>query len=767
MIALPRSARRTSYTVATSRVLRLTAVIWSLAWLATLVAAYIPDTSFVSNPMWVSGSLVILGISWALLAFVPRIPPMQFVACVSATAVVITLSVDLGELAAHAIFVTTILNLGAITAALVLTHRRAVPVIVFLAVLPIFTIGVRSLFTPENELVWQTTLMAAAYCLAVGMAVRVCSTVVRSSAKTADDEAIRAESLAKRVAEQRGHFEEAERVTRLLHDTCINTLGAIRDGIGRQDPESVRARCAHDLALLIGDVDAPATITDLVHAVRDVARVLNVDLCVSLELDDQPFGQSGVDSPPSPAILIAARDAIREALTNISKHARASKASLTIRSRLDTLEVSIDDDGPGWSGRYEAEGGIEKSIRQRVVETGGDFLLRTSGDAGTSIVMTWSNVGQTCNQPEAPDDFDVSSGSSAAVRRGLRSVVLGAGIWLAAYAVAATAIFFDTTVSAGSLVALGIIAISLVWTAKWSTSVWPWWLDGLLLIGIALVVALPGRDGTCLTTTPSAWGPDGAAVLALIACMLGTRWWSPLLAICGFAIGLFVPIVSLSSGQASCVETTVTVMAIEVGVVIVIYFFRRLLVRTWSSADGFRRQERQLQAGLADAAARDRVRTVRLSWLVGSIGDFMRQLARGELDPRSSSVVTTAGTMETTLRSLLALDPRLGSLGDLLAEEVVHAIDVGSTIEVRTSEPVVMPTPEQLSAVQELFRILRQAAGPGSHISVSVFNRDAGGLLLIVAPPNVATALAGWASSSLVRVDVEELDAETLLTVAW
>jgi signal transduction histidine kinase len=82
--------------------------------------------------------------------------------------------------------------------------------------------------------------------------------------------------------------------------------------------------------------------------------------------------------------------AVRQALENVARHARATKASVFAEQENGTVTVSVRDDGVGFAFDEEslkASGkvGILKSIKGRVEEVGGEMTITSAPGAGTEI----------------------------------------------------------------------------------------------------------------------------------------------------------------------------------------------------------------------------------------------------------------------------------------------------------------------------------------------------------------------------------------------
>jgi signal transduction histidine kinase len=73
-----------------------------------------------------------------------------------------------------------------------------------------------------------------------------------------------------------------------------------------------------------------------------------------------------------------------EALTNIGKHAAATRASIRVHSAGDRLVVTIEDNGRG--GATLAGGSGLRGLADRVEALGGRLTVRSSTGSGTTLV---------------------------------------------------------------------------------------------------------------------------------------------------------------------------------------------------------------------------------------------------------------------------------------------------------------------------------------------------------------------------------------------
>jgi signal transduction histidine kinase len=188
--------------------------------------------------------------------------------------------------------------------------------------------------------------------------------------------------------------EERLRLRRDLHDGLGPTLaalvfkiGLIRDSV-RDDP----ARSDRLLQELGGETkNAIADIRSLVYALRPPA-LDELGLVGALREQAALLGEStgleiAVASPHlpelPPAVEVAAYRIVTEALTNVARHAQASRCDVELDLR-DGLEIDVYDDGIGFAESARPGVGL-RSMRERADELGGSFTAGKCAPHGTRI----------------------------------------------------------------------------------------------------------------------------------------------------------------------------------------------------------------------------------------------------------------------------------------------------------------------------------------------------------------------------------------------
>jgi signal transduction histidine kinase len=92
-----------------------------------------------------------------------------------------------------------------------------------------------------------------------------------------------------------------------------------------------------------------------------------------------------VSERPSPAIETTAYFVVSEALTNVDKHAHATKATVTIVRRGDRLVVEVSDDGSG--GADTANGTGLRGLEDRVRSVGGWMHVMSPAGGPTTVLV--------------------------------------------------------------------------------------------------------------------------------------------------------------------------------------------------------------------------------------------------------------------------------------------------------------------------------------------------------------------------------------------
>jgi signal transduction histidine kinase len=98
-----------------------------------------------------------------------------------------------------------------------------------------------------------------------------------------------------------------------------------------------------------------------------------------------------IEGEPRPILRSGEETLLRvtqESLTNTMKHGRAQSFRVVLSFRPAEIQLHLADDGRGFEPGGETDGFGLIGMRERVMEIGGQFDLRSSPDAGVEILVT-------------------------------------------------------------------------------------------------------------------------------------------------------------------------------------------------------------------------------------------------------------------------------------------------------------------------------------------------------------------------------------------
>jgi signal transduction histidine kinase len=208
---------------------------------------------------------------------------------------------------------------------------------------------------------------------------------------------------------------ERTRWAREIHDEAIQGLGALRLKLAHaRDLDEQAAMSAAVEAVLEGlgdEIDGlrhlitelrPAALDDLglAAALEALARraqaidglEVQTEIDLGLESDQSEVGQQRLD----PELESTIYRVVQEALTNVSRHAQATKATVSVLERDGLIRASVTDDGQGLPEAERLgprgdglEGGFGMSgMRERAELVGGELELVPAPGRGTIMRLT-------------------------------------------------------------------------------------------------------------------------------------------------------------------------------------------------------------------------------------------------------------------------------------------------------------------------------------------------------------------------------------------
>jgi signal transduction histidine kinase len=190
---------------------------------------------------------------------------------------------------------------------------------------------------------------------------------------------------------------ERKRLARELHDETGQALTSVLLGLRAVEESEDLAEIAEATARL------RELLVDTLHDVRRLAVELrpkaldDFGLVPALERLTETFAEQTAipveleavlgESRLSPPIETALYRIVQEALTNVIKHSRASRVSVLLMRKPDTVAAVIEDNGVGFDPDQARDGGLGLiGMRERIALLDGHLTVESAPEGGTSIV---------------------------------------------------------------------------------------------------------------------------------------------------------------------------------------------------------------------------------------------------------------------------------------------------------------------------------------------------------------------------------------------
>jgi two-component system NarL family sensor kinase len=191
-------------------------------------------------------------------------------------------------------------------------------------------------------------------------------------------------------------LEERQRLATEMHDSVAQLLFAADLSLktARESPDEVQRAerleragelveaALSELRALV-EVLRPADLTSGLHvALSRLAQRTSDVIRVHLEADPLPLPEGTAE---------ALYRIVQEGLHNTLKHARATNLWIRLERRRDTLSLTIEDDGQGFSPQMPAPGLGLTSMKARAHAVGGrmDLSVREGGGVRVEVTVPW------------------------------------------------------------------------------------------------------------------------------------------------------------------------------------------------------------------------------------------------------------------------------------------------------------------------------------------------------------------------------------------
>ncbi|WP_308258333.1 sensor histidine kinase [Saccharothrix obliqua] len=190
-------------------------------------------------------------------------------------------------------------------------------------------------------------------------------------------------------AREAGVLDERQRLAGEIHDTLAQSFTGIITQL-----QAVAEPPRHVGTALRLARDGLAEARRSVHALRppplEDANLPDALAEVAAGWTDQTgvpatVATTGAPRPLHPEVEVALLRTAQEALSNVAKHAAASRVGLTLSYMEDVVTLDVRDDGTGFTAGQPTDGYGLVGMRQRVVRLAGALEVESEPGAGTAV----------------------------------------------------------------------------------------------------------------------------------------------------------------------------------------------------------------------------------------------------------------------------------------------------------------------------------------------------------------------------------------------
>ncbi|QZT62882.1 hypothetical protein [Mycolicibacterium austroafricanum] len=715
-----RAADASDHVTGVRRALTTAALYFAAVAPATQFLAFQGGTPPYPDQVWVWAVFAAHAVVWvcALLRWLPTIAVL-----ISWTAIALTLAAQ--SAAAGALEPVGPRNVAmtiAACAALLLPTGAAVVTVIAVSA---GTAAALVLGAPSGSApVWNAAVEVPVYAIGVAVALALAFRVLYAVAGEADAQAGARLAVDRTVRRRELSAEAARRRARRMHDTIINTLGAIATARITSADALVSRRCAED-ALSAEQLRNSAAV---VNPGLDDVFVRASELGVALIGSDIDALRRRLDAeePWRRREIVAT---LCELVTNVAKHAGVSEATLSYDAATRTATVS--DAGVGVADVAV----LEAALSARGQDSATESAVVSADGVGTSVSV--------CISPVPDDAGGVFETASA------RMATAVAVVMLCQFALnTVVALTFDagwTRTACSAPLAMWLIAATVLVVMTRRAAQRRTLPPGAVavaylgLVAMVMVYRLAGSEEWLCGLQPTlAWAGDAVATIFAVMVMVDgrIRVIAPAVVLTTVAVGEL-----LSRAGTSCTAITFAMFVTDVLVIGAFYILRHQTLRLSSSVardvdDQIRRREQQERSAIAEALDKDGFDSslAHARQILTAVAENPRRAG----DPQTR---TAAGLEEGYLRALIRLTA--GIVTPTATRRFVGLIDnareAGIGLAVH-ADPGVLDDESAGIVVDAMTELVRRCTR-GDELSVGIFGPATAPSMMIVAPPR---ALVGY-----------------------
>lgn len=572
--------------------------------------------------------------------------------------------------------------------------------------------------------------------LAITAATRIGQSYLIDYTDGVDAEARALEDATAALATRKSATHQAAEDARVLHDTAINTLGAIANGgAAIDDADAVRSRCLADIATIeslrsAGGDDAAR------RGFRDAIRPSGFQVRYVGMSDDEI---ADIEKSLPPHVVRAFSRALAEAVQNAGKHSGTDEAVISFSRTADSVRVTVSDRGIGIQRGRRYGVGIERSIIERAREAGIRAAIDSVPDQGTTVTLEYV-FNDAVGQPHA---VVAESGNVEDLVQQLRprsAFALSAGLVGVGVALAASNHPGEATPE-WLMVAVVATACWLAWRERHHARLSAWTTIALIASGPIAFLMSAWAVGFG-RTEPILWQAVAPTAPLLVLMIVELPRTVKTLGLLAYLLTVVATAVTTARTSLEAAYITALAGLLGLGLIGGVMSFMRSLATVAARANS--EQRKAFAAGL-ELAAMEAATETRRRWrdagLEQSI-ELLRAIGEGRMDSQDPAVRERCAKEEAFLRQLSLLNPELIQMGTWFARALnaSRVKGVGLTVRAGAADATARDAPEFGSMLLEVI----DAMPPGTKLTTAFFATARGLAMTLVAPtPHLISALRG------------------------
>lgn len=194
-------------------------------------------------------------------------------------------------------------------------------------------------------------------------------------------------AIRSRQAREEGVAEERARISRDMHDNIGAKMLSALHSTGEARKNALIRDALTDFRIIINNAFGATRPLDETLAelrIETAERLEDAGIVLEWETADDHY------TAMPPAIAQTLCSIVREAVSNVIRHAGATVVSITIACRSGHVSVDVSDDGRGIENGDDGKGNGLASIRTRISALGGSFEIGQA-DPGTRLSVVFSS----------------------------------------------------------------------------------------------------------------------------------------------------------------------------------------------------------------------------------------------------------------------------------------------------------------------------------------------------------------------------------------